>query len=84
MAWYEIVLGAVLIVTSIALIVIVLMQEGRSDGLSGVIAGGAETFFGKNKGRTMEQRLVKITKALAGVFFVLSLAATLIVLFVAK
>ncbi|MCR5150426.1 MAG: preprotein translocase subunit SecG [Clostridiales bacterium] len=84
MAWYEIVLGAVLIVTSIALIVIVLMQEGRSDGLSGVIAGGAETFFGKNKGRTMEQKLVKITKALAGVFFVLSLAATLIVLFVAK
>ena len=84
MAWYEIVLGAVLIVTSIALIAIVLMQEGRSDGLSGVIAGGADTFFGKNKGRTMEQKLVKITKALAAVFFVLSLVATLIVLFVAK
>lgn len=82
MSWYEVLLGAVLIVTSIALVVIVLMQEGRSDGLSGAIAGGAETFFGKNKGRTMEQKLVKITKFLAVVFFVLSLAATLIVLFV--
>ena len=82
MQWYEILLGAVLIVTSIALVVIVLMQEGRSDGLSGAIAGGAETFFGKNKGRTMEQKLVKITKVLAILFFILSLVATLIVLFV--
>ena len=82
MLWYEILLGAILIVTSIALVVIVLMQEGRSDGLSGAIAGGAETFFGKNKGRTMEEKLVKITKVLGAVFFVLSLVATLIVLFI--
>ena len=82
MAWYEIVLGAVLIVSSILLVIVVLMQESKSEGLSGAIAGGAETFFGKNKGRTMEQKLVKITKALAVVFFVLSLLATLIVLFV--
>ncbi len=82
MVWYEILLGAILIVTSLALIIIVLMQEGRADGLSGAIAGGAETFFGKNKGRTVEQKLVKVTKALAIVFFVLSLAATLIVLFI--
>ncbi len=82
MPWYYIVLGISLILTSIALIAIVLMQEGRSDGLSGAIAGGAETFFGKNKGRTMEQKLVKITKVLAGVFFALTLIAGLIVLFV--
>ena len=83
MPWYEILLGAILFVTSIILIVIVLMQEGRSDGL-GAIAGGAETFLGKNKGRTMEDKLVKITKIVAGTFFVLSLLATLIVLFVVK
>lgn len=83
MPWYEIVLGAVLIVTSIILIAIVLMQEGNDDGL-GAIAGGADTFFGKNKGRTMEQKLIKITKILAVIFFVLSLAATMIVLFVPK
>ncbi|MBO4342762.1 MAG: preprotein translocase subunit SecG [Clostridia bacterium] len=81
MSWYEILLGVILIVTAISLVAVVLMQEGRADGL-GAIAGGAETFLGKNKGRTVEQKLVKITKALAVVFFVLSLLATLIVLFV--
>ena len=83
MPWYEILLGSILFVTSVILVVIVLMQEGRSDGL-GAIAGGAETFLGKNKGRTMEDKLVKITKIVASVFFVLSLVATLIVLFIAK
>ena len=83
MPWYEIVLGAVLFVSSIMLIVVVLMQEGRSDGL-GAIAGGAETFLGKNRGRTMEDKLVKVTKILASMFFALSLIATLIVLFVTK
>ena len=48
MNWYEIVLGIVLIITSLALIAIVLFQESRSAGLSGAIAGGAETFLGKN------------------------------------
>ncbi len=81
MAWYEIVLGIVLIVTSIALIAVVLFQEGRQAGLSGAIAGGAETFLGKNKSKTIEQKLVKITKILATVFFVLSLGANLLFLF---
>ena len=81
MAWYEIVLSIVLIFTSIALVAIVLLQEGRQAGLSGAIAGGAETFLGKNKSKTIEQKLVKITKILAGVFFVLSLGATLLFLF---
>lgn len=81
MAWYEIALGIVLIITSIALIAIVLFQEGRSAGLSGAIAGGAETFLGKNKSKTIEQKLVNITKVLAGVFFVLSLGANLLFLF---
>ena len=82
MAWYEIVLGIVLIITSLALVAIVLLQEGRSAGLSGAIAGGAETFLGKGKGKTAEQKLAKITKILAIVFFILSLVSTLIVLFV--
>lgn len=81
MAWYEIVLGIVLIITSIALVAIVLLQEGRSAGLSGAIAGGAETFLGKNKSKTIEQKLVGITKILATVFFVLSLGANLFFLF---
>lgn len=82
MQWYEIVLGIVLIVTSVALVAMVLLQEGRQQGLSGAIAGGAETFLGKSKSKTIEQKLVKITKILAIIFFVLSLVATLVVLFV--
>ncbi len=82
MQWYEIVLGVVLLITSLALVAMVLLQEGRQQGLSGAIAGGAETFLGKGKSKTIEQKLVKITKILAIIFFVLSLVATLVVLFV--
>ena len=81
MAVHEIILGIVLILLSVAIIVLVLLQEGKSAGLSGAIAGGAETFFGKNKSRTMESKLVLITKLLAISFFVLALVATLLLLF---
>ncbi len=61
------------IIVAIALIAIVLMQSGKTAGLSGSIAGGAETFFGKNKGRTIDAILSKITSAAAIVFLVTSL-----------
>lgn len=81
MAVHEIILGIVLILLSVAIIVLILLQEGKSAGLSGAIAGGAETFFGKNKSRTMESKLVLITKIIAISFFVLALVATLLLLF---
>lgn len=81
MAVHEIILGIVLILLSVAIIVLVLLQEGKSAGLSGAIAGGAETFFGKNKSGTMESKLVLITKIIAISFFVLALVATLLLLF---
>ena len=81
MAVHEIIFGIVLILLSVAIIVLVLLQEGKSAGLSGAIAGGAETFFGKNKSRTMESKLVLITKIIAISFFVLALVATLLLLF---
>ena len=81
MAVHEIILGIVLILLSVAIIVLVLLQESKSAGLSGAIAGGAETFFGKNKSRTMETKLVLITKIIAISFFVLALVATLLLLF---
>lgn len=77
----EIILGILILITSILVVVLVLLQEGKQQGLSGAIAGGAETFFGKSKGRTMEQKLVKITRVLAIVFFVLTLGTTLLLLF---
>ena len=78
----EIILGILILITSILVVVLVLLQEGKQQGLSGAIAGGAETFFGKSKGRTMEQKLVKITRVLAIVFFVLTLGTTLLLLFI--
>ena len=81
MAVHEIILGIVLILLSVAIIVLVLLQESKYAGLSGAIAGGAETFFGKNKSRTMESKLVLITKIIAISFFVLALVATLLLLF---
>lgn len=62
-------LTVVFIIICIALVVLVLMQEGKSAGL-GSISGAAETYWGKNKGRSMEGLLVKLTKVLAVLFMV--------------
>lgn len=64
-------LTVIFIIISIALSVIVLMQEGKSAGL-GAISGAAESYWGKNKGRSMEGALVKITRILAVAFIVLA------------
>lgn len=82
MVWYHYLLGAILIVASIIITVVVLMQEGRSQNLSGAIAGGAETFLGKSKGRTIEAKLERITKWLIVIFFVIVLVAFLVFLFI--
>lgn len=65
----KIVLTVLFIFVCIALVVLVLMQEGKSAGL-GTIGGAAETYWGKNKSRSMEGLLVKLTKV-AGVAFIL-------------
>lgn len=67
----------VYIIVSVALAVIVLMQEGKQAGLTGAISGAAETYWGKNKGRSMEGGLVLATRILATVFIVLSLLLNL-------
>ncbi len=72
----KIVLTIIFILICIALVVLVLMQEGKSAGL-GSISGAAETYWGKNKGRSMEGRLVQITKALAVLFMVLAVILNL-------
>ena len=67
----KIVLTVVYIIVSIALVILVLMQEGKSAGL-GSISGAAETYWGKNKGRSMDGMLVNITRWLAVAFILLS------------
>lgn len=76
------VLGAVLIVLAVILIISVLLQESRSAGLSGAISGGADTFFGKSKGKTIEQKLAKITKFVAAAFFILALGVSVAFMFI--
>ena len=70
----KIVLTVVHIIVTLSLIAIVLLQQGKTAGMSGAIAGGAETFFGKNKGRTVEAILKKWTAAAAIVFIITSLS----------
>ena len=62
---------------SIALIVVVLMQSGKEAGL-GAIAGGADTYMGKNKGNSMEQKIAASTKWVAIVWLVLTLALNIV------
>ena len=66
------------IVLTIALIVMVLMQSGKTQGLSGSIAGGAETFFGKNKGKTIDGILSKLTSVVEVLFIICSVALSVV------
>ena len=60
----------IMLVAAVFLVIAVLMQHGKSHGLSGTIAGGAENFFGKEKGKRIDRVLSKLTSGI-GVFFVL-------------
>ena len=70
------ILTILFVIDCIALTVVVLMQEGKSQGL-GAIAGAADTYWGKNKGRSMEGGLVKATTIMGFLFFVLAVVLNL-------
>ena len=70
----EIVLGILLLICALFLVVAVLMQQGKDKGLSGSIAGGSDTFFGKNKGKSYEKKLSMLTTIVAIVFVVVVVA----------
>lgn len=67
----------VYIIVCVALTIVVLMQEGKQAGLTGAISGAAETYWGKNKGRSMEGGMILATKILATLFVVISLLLNL-------
>ncbi len=71
MAVLKTVLMVIFISVSIILTVILLMQEGKSAGL-GTISGAADSYWGKNKGRSREGVLVKVTRALVVLFLVIA------------
>lgn len=72
----KIILTIIFILIGLALTVIILMQEGKSAGL-GAISGAADTYWGKNKGRSMEGMLVKITRILVVCFLLLAVVLNL-------
>lgn len=78
MSVIQIIVSIFHIIFSLSIIVIVLFQSGKSAGLSGAIAGGAETFFGKNKGRTLDALLSKYTSVAAVMFLITSVILFLI------
>ena len=65
------ILTVLLILISVAITIVILMQEGKSAGL-GTIAGAADTYWGKNKGRSMEGMLVKFTRIGVILFFLIA------------
>ncbi len=77
----SLIIRIVLVVCSVFLIIVVLLQQGKSAGLSGSIAGGAETFFGKNKAKSYEGKLETLTKLVAVLFMVLAVALVVLAKF---
>ena len=71
------VLTVVFMIVSCIITVVILLQEGKQAGLTGAISGAAESYWGKNKGRSMEGALVKSTKFLAILFIVLAVVLNL-------
>ena len=74
----EIILGAVLALVSLGLIVAVLMQPGKDKRLSGTIAGGAETFFGKTKGTSIDKLLSKLTVVVSILVVLVTIALVIV------
>ncbi len=74
------ILGALLIVASLIMIIVIILQEGNQQGI-GVVSGGADTFFAKNKARSIDAMLAKATKWVAIGFVVIVLALNIIAYF---
>lgn len=72
----KMIVSIVFIIVSVLLTILVLMQEGKAQGL-GSIGGAAESYWGKNKSRSMEGMMVKITRVLAVLFLVLAVVLNL-------
>ncbi|SHI74425.1 preprotein translocase subunit SecG [Parasporobacterium paucivorans DSM 15970] len=73
----KLILSIILVVVSIVLIVIVLLQEGKSAGLTSTITGSSDTYWSKNKGRSVEGAVEKSTKFLALAFMVLAIVLSM-------
>ncbi|MEM5769202.1 MAG: preprotein translocase subunit SecG [Bacillota bacterium] len=78
MGTLKLILTIIQLLTCLFMIVVVLLQSGKRSGLSGAIAGGAETFLSKSKAVTLDAKLAKMTKWVAAAFVLLTLGLNLI------
>ena len=74
----QLIVSIIYFIVSLALVAIVMLQSGKSAGLSGAIAGGADTFLSKNKAKSADARLAKMTKWVAILWIVITLVLSLI------
>ncbi len=74
----QLVVSIIYFILALVLIAVVMLQSGKSAGLSGAIAGGADTFLSKNKAKSADARLARMTKWVAIVFMVLTLVLCLL------
>ena len=72
MAVVKVLLSIIYVVLGIAISVVILMQEGKSNGLGSAIGGMADSYWSKNKGRSMEGMLVKLTRLFVILFIVIA------------
>lgn len=79
----EIILGVLLIIASIVMIIVIILQEGNQQGV-GVVSGGADTFFSKNKARSYDAFLARATKWFAIGFVVVILALNIVAFTLSK
>ena len=66
------------VILGLAVIAVVMLQSGKSAGLSGAIAGGADTFLSKNKAKSLDAKLAKMTKWVAILWVLLTLALSIV------
>ena len=74
----KLIFSIIQVIFCLALIAIVLLQSGKTTGIAGAIAGGADTFLSKNKAKTWDAKLAKMTKWVAIIFIVLTLVICLL------
>lgn len=78
----QIIGGILLILSSLLLIAVVIMQESKQSGLGAMTGGSSDSYLSKNKGKTMDAKLVLITKIFSIAFFVITIALNLIIRYV--
>lgn len=74
----QLALTILVVIVSLILIAVVMLQSGKSAGLSGAISGGMDTFLAKNKARSLDAKLARLTKYVAILFILLVLVLSLI------